>query len=381
MRILDRYLLMQFIQVYFICFLSLVGLYVVFDMFAHLDEFMKFADSTFGLLAILGEYYSYRMLYMFQKISGIVALIAAMFTLTWIQAHNELVAILAAGVPTRRVLLPVVLGTIFVAGASVAVREYAIPRFKEELSRTPRDLKGQSAQQISPRYDYETDVLLQGSQSVAGERKVLKPNFILPSSIAGRSTVLIAKEAFYQEATADRPSGYLLRSVTDPVGFCQRKSLVLQQPEGLRQVVLTPADHPWLQPDECFLSSRVTFEQWAGGEDWQQFSSTGELITDLHNPSLDYGGSVRVAVHARIVQPLLDVSLLLLGLPFAVNLGNRNLFVSIGICMAISTVFLIVTIACNWLGSVSLLSAALGAWLPVIVFAPASIWMSYRVWR
>jgi len=41
MRILDRYLLRQFLQNFFVCFFSLTGLYIVMDAFAKLESFMR----------------------------------------------------------------------------------------------------------------------------------------------------------------------------------------------------------------------------------------------------------------------------------------------------------------------------------------------------
>ena len=39
MRIIDRYILRQFVQTFLFCFLSLTGLYVVFGAFTNLDSF------------------------------------------------------------------------------------------------------------------------------------------------------------------------------------------------------------------------------------------------------------------------------------------------------------------------------------------------------
>ena len=46
MRILDRERYWSFVKAYFICFVALVGLYVVIDAFSNLDEFDEVADST-----------------------------------------------------------------------------------------------------------------------------------------------------------------------------------------------------------------------------------------------------------------------------------------------------------------------------------------------
>ena len=43
----------------------------------------------------------------FDRMSGVLTLIAVMFTVTWIQRHQEMTALLAAGISRRRVLRPV----------------------------------------------------------------------------------------------------------------------------------------------------------------------------------------------------------------------------------------------------------------------------------
>ena len=85
--------------------------------------------------------------------------------------------------------------------------------------------------------------------------------------------------------------------------------------------------------------SDVDFDQLTCGKSLTQLSSTAELIRGLRNQSLDYGAKERVAIHARIVQPLLDMTLLLLGLPLVVTRENRNIFVAMGICMVVTIAF------------------------------------------
>ena len=107
--IIDRYMLRQFLQVLVICFLSLAGLYIVIDAFNHLDHFVDYADAHGGLLTTMGAFYAYRSLAFFDWMSGILALVAAMFTVTWIQRHQEMTALMAAGIPRLRVLRPVLI--------------------------------------------------------------------------------------------------------------------------------------------------------------------------------------------------------------------------------------------------------------------------------
>jgi lipopolysaccharide export system permease protein len=75
------------------------------------------------------------------------------------------------------------------------------------------------------------------------------------------------------------------------------------------------------------------------------------------------------------LQPFLDTTLLLLGLPFVVTRTNRNPFVSIGLCLAVVTVFMITELGCQSLGSKGVLPAPLAAWLPLMLSAPVAATM------
>ena len=95
----------------------------------------------------------------------------------------------------------------------------------------------------------------------------------------------------------------------------------------------------------------------------------------LRSPSTDLGADVRVAIHSRFVQPFLDTTLLFLGLPFVITRTNRNPFISIGLSIAVITVFMLIDLGCQALGSGGWLQPALAAWLPLIIFAPVAAGM------
>src|SRR3954471_17763606 len=80
--IIDRYMLRQFVQALIICLLSLIGLYIVIDAFSHLDHFIDYAAKHGSLIKIMGPYYAYRGVAFFDRTSGVLTLIAVMFTVT-----------------------------------------------------------------------------------------------------------------------------------------------------------------------------------------------------------------------------------------------------------------------------------------------------------
>ncbi len=80
----------------------------------------------------------------------------------------------------------------------------------------------------------------------------------------------------------------------------------------------------------------------------------------MRNRSLDFGADERMAIHSRFVQPLLDVTLLFLGLPLVLSRSNRNVFLAIGLCLALVVAFMLVVMGCKYLGSSYWLEPALG---------------------
>jgi lipopolysaccharide export system permease protein len=375
MQIIDRYLLRQFVQVFLICFVSLTGLYVVIDGFGNLEEFIEYAKVKHqSVLAIMGQYYAYRTLSFFEATSGILTLISAMFTVTWIQRHNELTALQAAGIAKGRVVRPVLIAVVVIAVLSAANREFVIPRCREHLAYNAQDLGGASARKLTKQYDNETNVVLGGAATYANKQRIAEPNFLLPATLDRYGKNLSAKNAYYLPPEDGKPGGYLFTEVQQPAGLENQKSLTL----GGRPIILTPHDETWLKPDECFIVSGVSFEQLAAGSAWRKLSSTWELTQSLRNPSLNFSADVRVAIHSRMTQPLLDITLLFLGLPLVLSRENRNMFLAIGLCVAVVVIFMIVVLASQFVGAnyFDYCSPALAAWLPLMIFVPWAVAVS-----
>jgi lipopolysaccharide export system permease protein len=377
MHIIDRYLLRQFFQTFIICFLSVMGLYIVLDVFTNMDQFIRCGQQTGGVLAFITQYYVHRWMLIFDWFSGLFAMVSALFTVAWIQRHNEMTALMAAGVHRIRVLIPIIVAVGAVSLLSAANRELLIPHYRADLSRRPQDPLGDKPQLVSPRQDNSSDVILNGRSSYASEKRIEEPDFLIRSPMLQQyGNQLTAANAYYKPAMDGRPGGYLLDGVREPKHLDTRPSLLLDgQP-----ILITPHDAPdWLKPNQCFLRSDLNFDflMFEGVKSFKQLSSTSQLITALRNPSLDYGADVRVAIHSRIVKPLLDMTLLFLGLPLVIARESRNVFMAMGLCMAVTLVFTLVIIGMQQFGEASyLISPALSAWAPLMIFVPLAAWMA-----
>lgn len=360
MRMLDRYMLRYFFHAYLICFVSVLGLYVVIDAFSNLDEF---AEQKAGLAAMsleMAKYYSYRLFLFFDQLSGIITMIAAMFTMSWLRTKGELTPLLAAGISTWRMILPILAAAVFITGLGVANQELLIPRIRLELMRSPDETVDENSESAKSTYDYELDLLLDATAAYPAQRRLDGVEIVLPPHLAGSLTTLRAKHAYLRPAEGDRPGGWELVD-TDPRRldrFAPEITKVLEE----------------LEPGRFFLHSKITLQQVTEKSHWRHFASTDELIRFARNPSAGRRVDDLVYLHGRFLSPVHDLLLLVLGFPFVLGRENRNVFSNIALCLALTGLFLGVTMACKSLGNTGLISPALSAWLPVMLvsgFLPA----------
>ncbi len=370
MTIIDRYLLRQFVWIFFIIFCSLLGLYVVADSVNNFEEFASYGRSNGGLLRVIGEYYGYRSIAFFDQASPILIMVAAMFTIAGFRRHAEMTALLAAGISKPRIIRPIILATVALALFAAANRELLLPSIRENLGYNAQDLVKDKA--FERQYDNDTGILLGGAGVQRHVNRITKPSFLLPRTLDHYGYQLVAEEAAYFPPQGDRPGGYLMLGMLQPDGLADKPSLQL----GDRTVIVTPKDSDWLEPDQCFVVSGVQFDQLAAGGAWRNFASTAELVASLRNPSIRHGANVQVEVHARLVQPLLDVTLLFLGLPVVLTRQTRSIFVSIGGCVLLVVGFMVAVLLCHQFGANGTLTPALAAWMPVMIFVPIAVGMS-----
>jgi lipopolysaccharide export system permease protein len=136
----DRYYLRQYLTALFSALFFLCLLVVVFDLADRLDDLPKAAaslrDTGRTAVGLLLEYYGTLLPFVAMKLLPFAALIAAGLTFTWLARSNEIAPIVTAGVPSMRLLAPVLLTAVALAGIQTVARETVIPT----LSRRHDDL-------------------------------------------------------------------------------------------------------------------------------------------------------------------------------------------------------------------------------------------------
>jgi lipopolysaccharide export system permease protein len=300
-----------------------------------------------------------------------------MFALSWLERHNELTALLAAGVTRWRIAKPAIFFTLFVSLLAIGNREFVLPSIRFVISRNAQDLDGQTQKNFEARYDHQTEILFRGKTYQEALRRIDSPSLLMPPLLADFGPQIDATEAIWKPEATEHPAGYLLSGVTGPPDIDSLPDLKLQG----RTVIYTAQNSPWLRPNECFVTSGVRFEQMIGSSNWSLYSSTVNLIYAISNPSLGVGAEVPLRVHARFVTPFLDISLVLLGIPLVLGPSRRGVFVAVGLCVLTTVVFFLTIIGFHALATSYILGPSLAAWAPLMVMAPLAAWRAQPMWE
>lgn len=363
---IDRYILFLYFRVFLICFLTLSGLLIVVQVFTNLDEFIQYGRQRGNFALALAEYFSPYLLTIYDRMCGLLTLLATMFVVAWLYRTNEMTAILAAGISKGRVIRSIMIASAVLILLAAVSRELLIPSYASTLSKNPQDLQGERTQPIRPTEDLEKGVLIAGRNLQPATNSILQPVFKFSGPAIGVTRQITGTTAKYLPADNDHPQGFLVSQARPTEPFGERTSI---RHNGDFFLML-PIDNAWLKADECFIPTTLEYDILRGGTS-KQFASTSDLIWRLRHQSKLYGADLKVSVHARFLQPLIDYTQLLIGLPMILSNRNRNLVGMIISSILSFGIFFAVSIGIHSLGtSETLLSPSMAAWAPLLIFGP-----------
>ena len=366
MTILDRYILRSFLFNFVGWNLCFVGIFVIFDLFTNLDSLIQAGKAAGSITQVIFSYYFFRSIPIILLLGSVLSLIAAMVTVAMLMRNNELVPIQAAGISTLRIIRPLIIAVFCLTALFCVMREFLLPNIQDHLVMEAADYAENRGMLLNVAIDYETNITIRGDRVFRSEKRINKPEFVFPRTIARQPLRLIGESAFHQPATKTRPAGYLLTGVQDR-HILQTPSLMWEN----KPILITPVDADDLKADQCFVVTNVPFESLASSDAWR-YASLWTLISATRNKSLDVGNTIHASIHSRITQPFLDMTLLFLGLPVLLLSGDRNVFKAMGLSSLILIAFLLVCYASQFAGANNGMPV-LGAWLPMMIFVPLAV--------
>ena len=331
MTIVDRYLLRLFIKIFLVCFLSFTGLFVVIHLFSNLDELMTAAETNGGIGQMLLEFYSPRALDILDRTSGILLLISAIFSVSMMHRRRELTAVQAAGISKMRVVRPILVASVILVLLSVANRELILPQFKDQLVRAPETWGDAGSVPMHMKRDVASGLVFRGDDLMLGEKKITNAEVQIPANLSRNVDSIQAESGIVKKAYGGQ-TGLHLFGVSYPSNLNEVSTITSDTGEP---VILFPRDNEWLAPQQCFVVADLDVQELAFGQQLDQYKPVAQLMTDLRQPRSWLGNQKKIQVHSRILRPVLDLTLLLLGLPLVIGRPDQNIFAAAGFCMIV----------------------------------------------
>jgi len=356
--ILDRYIIRQFLMNFIILLIVFMTLFIIGDMLIEMDEFVdagtvyakeQGGSVLFGTIAVAFDYYAPTVMMLYVFFSGVLVVGAMGFTFTNMVRNREMLAMIAGGINMYRIAMPVLLLGCVLNLLTIVVQEVLIPPLANKLTRGKGELDKQESKRLRPiQFVADSEDNLFSAVHFDVQRNTLRDLTILERNKKGIAIRRItAGQAIWDDHARawELVPGTAIRYVDDAEPIIEE-----------------------VQMFETNLSPRVLLAR--DKSMYLRLLSVEDLREMRRNPSLD-SDLVRQIMHSRFSLLVVNVLVLVMGMPFFLKREPSNLFVpavrAAGICLGAWAVGLVVL----QLGS-GTLPPVLAAWLPVVFYLPLS---------
>jgi lipopolysaccharide export system permease protein len=367
----DRYVLSRFLYLFAGFFAASLGLYAVVDGFTNLDGFQKATEGrgAAAMVAFMAQHYIFQSAWIFDLIGPTLLSFAVIGVLALMIRHGEVNPLLAAGIPTYRLVYPFLVGIVLIHGLLIANKELVLPRIAAHLTGSHGD-SAHDGRRVESQFDRVNDIYISGRELVPATRTVSRPEFRLsPPTLVNEFTALQAKEAKFFPQSGGEPAGWLLKGVTQTFDE-------LDLTERGRQRVFRQR-----KQDELFVATEVSWDLLYSGGTAFTLLSTPDLIHRVQRPATGTPllRAQQLHLHSRLTRPILNIIGMFLVIPLVVRREARSLVTSIALCMAILGLVVGLTEVFGFIGKAALLRPELAVWLPLMIGGGLAAWVSPRV--
>jgi len=347
--ILDDYVLRGFVLYLAMIVAAFLMLLLVFTLFELLGDIMRNQVSPLTVGAYLLNVAPF-FLYTTTPLS---MLLAVLVTFGLLQRSNEITAIKATGISVYRIVIPVLISSMLVAGVLFLSDQFYLPYTNKRQDALRNQIKGKPAQtylrpdrkwifgQHSDIYYYQ---FFDPDRDVFGGVSVFQFD---PHSF--QITHRIDADRAHWSAPMGRwvyEQGWE-RSLNGSAHVSDRKFDVATYPEL--------SEAPAYFKKEIKQSSEMNYDE------------LRRYIHDLEESGFDVV-RLRVQLQKKIAYPLITLVMAVLAIPFALSAGKRSAVAGLATAIGIGVVYWTISGLFEAMGNLSQLPPAVAAWSPDLVF-------------
>ena len=362
MRILDRYVLRNFIEPFLLCLAAFIGLLVIADLFDNAEDFIAAKASW----KVVGAYYLSQMPHFILLSLPLGLLLGLLYSLSRMSRSNEIISMLTAGRSVTRVLAPLIACGVLASAGSLYLNYELAPHAdamrKAELERLRKP--GKKAEQAGVAYsllvkDRRTNRLWYIRRANPAM------NMLYDVHISQLDTDGKPRTRWYAAGAAYEPRTRVWRLNFGRVVNFDRSGDVTEIRDWSTKPKLEASEKivGWSETPQRLMSSTMQADQLSVPE----LESYLDLNSDFPNEQL---AAFRTHWHHRWALPLSCLAVVFIAAPLGIVYSRRAVLASVAASIFIFFIFLMLMFLFLALGKGSHVPPWLGAWLPnMVLFA------------
>lgn len=351
-RILDRYILKKFAVTLTVSLLSMILVYIVIDLFDHLN---KFLDAEMPLIGFI-VYYTLKIPEIIYQLFPVVVFMALLFTLGNLTKYKEITAMMTSGISLLRISAPIIFIGILLSASHFFFGETVVPYAARKHYEVRDYYMGKKAKF----HRRKNEFVYQEKNSV-----VYINTFDGRSGIAqGISIQAIAEGAINFRIDADRMTysdgkwklrGAVKRTFTSDStfykGFDSLTVFLDFEPDDILEIELKPIEMGYFELKE-YIAKRKSF-----GTDMTKWD---------------------VEKMSKISYSAITLVLILIAIPLGTGRARSAASVNFGISVGMAFIYyLLIIMFKNW-GAVGQINVIVASWAPNVLFGLFGIYLIKR---
>ena len=355
MRILDRYMLKSIALTFLVAMMTFTLLFLLIDSASNLDEYIG-RDVP---ITILAKYYLSYAPGVLVQTAPMALLISVLLIYAQLNAHNEIIVLRSSGMNFWRISRPALCFAVLIAVLSFLINEKFIPQAEEQAKQIKNENLILEVDRKKKKHSKIANLTFYGLKNRLYFIDSFDPNI---DELQGITIIEYNENQKIREKVVALKGvwtgiawKFLQAHVTD---FAASKSGSLKikvYEEKLMDIKETPDD---------FLRQRLNVTA-------MNIRQLQEYISRFANSGAKRAiNNLRVDLHQKFAFPMVNIIIVLTGLPFALAVGRRRAhsFTSIGIAIAIGFLYYVTNAVGLALGKGGLLPPVIAAWLAPMIF-------------
>jgi lipopolysaccharide export system permease protein len=352
-RLLDRYIVRQFLASFFSLVLGLPLLFIIIDVTDYLDNYLarnlSLLDIAISYVYVLPQYVLFAM--------PIAALIGTVFTIGNMTRHQEIAAAKAGGISFYRLLRPLLLMAVLLTGAALGLSEL-VPVTNEKRA----EILGERLNRAG--------MMRTNFVFITEEGHVLSIRRLDPQLNEMTGIVL------EQEGNDTRPA---LHQTAERAEWREGEGWKLEQ--GFVRLISDGTEATFHYAGTIVPTLRETPEELlADPKDPEQmrFHEMTRYIRAIDRSGGD-SSAMRTEQAQKISLPVAILVIVLFGAPLATSNRRGGTAFGVGISLAVTLTYLLLFRVARAVGASGALDPVLAAWLPNVIFLVAGLVLLARV--